>query len=113
MNNNKEGLQKNVIQNTNNLEEKIMENANNKEKEQKMSKEKLKDMEKDNNNEIFNDNNPKGNENNNNEISFNCEIKPEVKEKGTKMNKKEDSSPSKLSEKEILLKKLELYERNL
>jgi hypothetical protein len=48
MNNNKEGLQKNVIQNTNNLEEKIMENANNKEKEQKMSKEKLKDMEKDN-----------------------------------------------------------------
>ena len=113
MNNNKEGLQKNVIQNTNNLEEKIMENANNKEKEQKMSKEKLKDMEKDNNNEIFNDNNPKGNENNNNEISFNCEIKPEVKEKGTKMNKKEDSSPSKISENEILLKKLELYERNL
>ena len=30
-----------------------------------------------------------------------------MKEKGTKMNKKEDSSPSKLSEKEILLKKLE------
>ena len=29
------------------------------------------------------------------------------------MNKKEDSSPSKLSEKEILLKKLQLYERNL